>query len=758
MTPITAEQAEAGKHYKNQKGIRCHVKGRTPEGKQIVLVTDRGREIPVPLSYQLFPDDPVADTDIELTDAQLKVLLTCGRPDIEAAIPKMTDDQLEAFGAHDGRMFVLDLVSKEAERRAGGKSAAPVTAPVAVPETDAEPAETAPCPICYDEAVLVNVSPVSGKRLLAPHNVGGPKTAYCKGSGCPVEMPLAPTATETPKAAPVAVTPAIFGVEPKAEPVAEPVTETATEAPAQALAFRTAFIDADGLVVSSTERRLAMIKGWYDLQVIEEASAEPGVNATVKRELERQASALQKVRAATTLAELAMLAAGDAAKARSGVRALISLRRADGALAPTEAEQARDAEPAPPVEAAAAEEQVMDPGARSRSFMAGRAAYMAGRPVDAQLQADIDPEEWTRGWADAQELVRAEPGFVKLQPEPETAPEEPVVAELPPVESPVENPAEPTTTSLAGLGGYQDDQPFMGYLRNNEQESGRVLTEAEADLVWRLSKDVRTSRAAMPEAKDSAIVQRALEFAGWMNRSETVIQGLDRKAASLSGERRPGPKKAAATPPATPVPVVAQDDEDGDGPALPTPTALVTDMSQLPVWDQVERSSIPRAIELVNAITDVKVLREVDRRSLYPEVHAAIETRRQVLMPGTSTWSGTVPAGDTVKVIEALPATPAAVAVPEGRRFQVQDCRLITRPDGVAEVWAFPADGAPFLVGPAARKDIAPLARTLLQLDQQRQAKEAEPVAAAQAALAALAAGLPALKRLGVSVTITITT
>ena len=77
------------------------------------------------------------------------------------------------------------------------------------------------------------------------------------------------------------------------------------------------------------------------------------------------------------------------------------------------------------------EAQVPESGARSSSYMAGRAAFCAGRPVDAELLPDIDAEEWTRGWTEMRDLAISEPGFVKMEaPAPVATDSAPVVVKV----------------------------------------------------------------------------------------------------------------------------------------------------------------------------------------------------------------------------------------------------------------------------------------------------------------------------------------
>lgn len=67
---------------------------------------------------------------------------------------------------------------------------------------------------------------------------------------------------------------------------------------------------------------------------------------------------------------------------------------------------------------------MMDPGARSKAYMGGRAHAMRGgehkQPWKAGSQEAID---WSLGYNEAKQLIADEPGFIKAQPEPEAEPE-----------------------------------------------------------------------------------------------------------------------------------------------------------------------------------------------------------------------------------------------------------------------------------------------------------------------------------------------
>lgn len=75
----------------------------------------------------------------------------------------------------------------------------------------------------------------------------------------------------------------------------------------------------------------------------------------------------------------------------------------------------------------AIEERIPEAGGRSAAFMAGRAAHFNGKPIDGDVPivGDLSYEqtvaEFERGWLDAEQFAKDEPGFVKQLPAPMAA-------------------------------------------------------------------------------------------------------------------------------------------------------------------------------------------------------------------------------------------------------------------------------------------------------------------------------------------------
>lgn len=75
-------------------------------------------------------------------------------------------------------------------------------------------------------------------------------------------------------------------------------------------------------------------------------------------------------------------------------------------------------------------ETIMDPGARSKAYMSGRADFGAGKPLDIidaiqrgafESQDRVGETDYRKGWTEASDLAASEPGFVKQTAEPAPA-------------------------------------------------------------------------------------------------------------------------------------------------------------------------------------------------------------------------------------------------------------------------------------------------------------------------------------------------
>lgn len=169
QTTITAAEATDGAKYLNQRGQEVTCRGRAGTPGYIVLENAAGVPMDVPASYVLMP---VAKPDPE-------VMRLAGLDDIEAitaALPELTDDQLDDLAGHTTSMDTMKAIQRELASRDE-----PAPAPTKI-KAKAEPApEDSPalCPVCLHR-VPTRVSELSddGIRVYEVHGDGP-----CPGSG-----------------------------------------------------------------------------------------------------------------------------------------------------------------------------------------------------------------------------------------------------------------------------------------------------------------------------------------------------------------------------------------------------------------------------------------------------------------------------------------------------------------------------------------------------------------------------------------------
>lgn len=122
---IEARAGQPGALYQTKSGHRVRVL--RLEAEQVILEPDGqpGKEIPVPSHYLLFPaveapvqPAPVGPDGQPSMDVSVEELVMQPRNVIEPAIKRLSTPDLERLSELDTRMFVLDLVAKELQARA----------------------------------------------------------------------------------------------------------------------------------------------------------------------------------------------------------------------------------------------------------------------------------------------------------------------------------------------------------------------------------------------------------------------------------------------------------------------------------------------------------------------------------------------------------------------------------------------------------------------------------------------------------------
>lgn len=728
-TTVPAGKATPGRYYRTPRGTLIKVIGTVQGSTDVKVENEHGRHLTLTEAYPLGPVASVTGPALEdLVGVPLASLL------VEVA--RLTMDQLDELEDLDPRPEVLEATTA---RRAELQGTAP----------------TATCHACG--STVATMDGRGGGELLAVHQDQG--GAYCAGSGTSPTLSL-PSLTGNdgltrPAPAEPAPEPPTELQEPASpEPEPEALEDELQAEPEDADPWRHLAGATTAAERIKAVRRIMVI---HHLVELEDVRAE--LQAKVARELDRQGTALEAMEAAINMAmdegdqaDMKRLVARQDYQGRPGVMALA--RAAFAQLQGRGDQVDHGIEPVAPSE-------LEDPAPETDPALVTWLQEYTGRvPFPPEtVQVILDLTSTVRDSRTALQAVESR-ATVRL-------------AYLWEAMRPVARPTilDQVGARLVALGGELPDVPTP-----SQAQLVRPTSEAKVEA-QRLMLDSRAAGDARPTAYmegrqgehgcrwKPGTVDAELWAMGAADLAELVDQGVVKRA---------GPPSENFAKPET-VAVESVQDE-------PEPKVDPWNLSELPMPEQVARSTTARALELIKPMIDpeqVKATRnaEVDRGDGgRPEVLAVLESLDRVLdPPPLATAKDLQPAGPVVREPKAeRPVAPAGTVNPEDpphqwqggtkapQVLQIKDMEIVELPDGRRELWGRPPGARPFRVGDCADPRLAPHLAAL-EASKAPQAfppppVQPEVVQVAQAGLAALAAALPALAAMGLDVTFKITT